>query len=314
MLTSRRPWLGLVAVALAAAFATPARAQEKATLRLRLKQGQPYSITMTADQKIAQTINGNPQNTTQTMGVTFTLLPSKVEPDGTIHGTYTYDAVRVKMNGPGGAVDYDSAKGGEAPTHPMARVFAALVGQKLDVVMAPDGRVTDLKGGDRLVEAIAKAVEIPEAARAGFEQQMKAQFGEDALKRNFEQMTAIYPKEPVAVGDTWEAEQRLSLGMPMTVKSTYSLKSLAGGKATVDVRGTMQTDPEAAGGLPNATFDLKGTQNGTMAIDQATGWILSANLEQDIGGSFTVNAAGQELDVPMTIKSTTTLEAPEAKE
>lgn len=261
--------------------------------------------------------------------MTFTLKPSKVEPDGTIHGRYTYDAVRLKMDAPGMVVDYDStnAVDGAVPNNPMAQTFAALVGQSLDVVMTPEGRVTDLKGADRLMEAVVNSVQLPPGARAGLEQQMKSQFGDEALKRQFEQMTAIYPAEPVGVGDAWDVEQRINMGFPMTLKTTYTLKSLSGGKATADLKGTIRTgaaaaaadgeapEGDAAAPDPNQPApELSGTQTGTLVIDQATGWLTSGTGKQDIKGNLTVNAGGQKLVIPMTIKTDIKFEQPKPKE
>lgn len=321
---SRRFSLPFVAFALLALFVScPAHGQEKTKLRLNLKAGQSYTIAMTMDQKITQTVAGNAQNIAQTIGMTFTLKPSKLDPDGTIHGTYTYDAVRVKMNAPGMVVDYDSATAvdGAVPNNPMAQTFAALVGQSLEVVMTPDGRVTDLKGADRLMEAVVNSVQLPPGARAGLEQQIKSQFGDEALKRQFEQMTAIYPEKPVGVGDAWTVEQRMNMGFPMVLKTAYTLKSLSGGKATADVEGTIETgaaaaaDGEAAEGdaapAPGQpATELSGTQAGTLVIDQATGWLTSGTMKQDIKGKVTVNAGGQKIEIPMTIKSDIKFEQP----
>lgn len=292
-----------------------ALAAEKTTLRLRLKAGESYTIAMTADQKITQTVGGAVQNIAQTIGTTYTFKTAAVDPDGTIHGTFTYDAVRCKMDGPGMVIDYDSSKvapGAAAPVNPMAKTFAALVGQTLDVVMTPEGRVTELKGADRIMAAVIKAMALPEAARAAVEQQLKTQFGDEALKKTFEQITAIYPKDPVELGDTWDAEQHISMGFPMILKTTWTLKSLTGGKATIGAEGTIETGPPAAGAAAPApgtpTLKLKGTQKGTLLLDQATGWLTSGNIAQAIEGSISVNAGGQELVIPMTIKSDTKFE------
>ena len=45
---------------------------EKIDLRFRLQEGRSYKLQMVADQRIAQTIQGQKQQMTQTLGVAFT--------------------------------------------------------------------------------------------------------------------------------------------------------------------------------------------------------------------------------------------------
>jgi hypothetical protein len=294
--------------------APPARAQEKVTLRLNLKPGQTYTLSQTTHQEINQTIGGNPQTMKQAFTFTYSFKPSKVDPDGTIHGTYKHDAITVKMQGPGGQVDYDSSRDKEPPTNPMAKPFAALVGKELQVVMTPRGEVKELKGADEILAAVLESMgDLPEQVRATAKQQMESQFGEAAMKESFEQMTAIYPKDPVAVGESWDVEHRVTAGMPMVINTTYTLKSLDGGRATLDFKGTAKTDPDAPAGIvPGAKFSLEGTQTGSLALDQATGWIASGTLKQAMDGKMSVDVGGQQVEVPMQIKSDATIGGPNA--
>ena len=303
-------------VALVAGFAAaPAAAQEKATLRLNLKPGQTYVTSSTTKQQITQTIAGNAQEMSQTFTFTYSFKPSKVEADGTIRGTYKYDAVAVKMQSPAGPVEYDSARDKAAPANPMAKPFAALVGKELQVAMTPRGEIKEVKGADKILAAVLESMgDLPAPVREMAKGQMEAQFGEAALKENFEQMTAIYPEKPVAVGESWDTEQKITAGMPMTVNTKYTLKSLSGGKATLDVSATMKTDPDAPSGiLPGAKFGLEGTQTGSLVVDQATGWIESGAIKQSMDGKMSMDVGGQQMEIPMKIKSDATIGKAAAK-
>jgi hypothetical protein len=285
-----------------------ARGEEKVLLRLNLEAGQSYTLSWTSRQDMTVTIDGQQQRTSQTLGLTFTLKATKVEADGTIHGTFTYDSVRLASRHPAGDVDYDSADpAAPAPTDPMAKAMAALVGQTLDVVLTPRGAVKDLRGGDKLVRRMLKAMDLPEAERPAAERQMRAMFGDAALKQNLQRLTEVYPPGPVKVGDTWEVVKEVDAGMPMTVRNTYTLKSLDGGKATLDVKGVTKTNPDVRGPL-QTRFALEGTQSGSLVLDQETGWFSSGHLTTSLDGQVTSDEDGQKVAVPMKIRSELAIE------
>ena len=302
---------GIIALAAGLLPAVPAGAQEKVTLRLNLKAGQSYAISTTTRQQITQTIAGNAQTLNQTLTFTYSLKPSKVDADGTIHGAYTCDAVAVKMATSAGQVDYDSSRDKAEAVNPMAKPYAAVVGTAVQITITPLGEVKELTGADKVVAAAA------EAAAALPREQMEAQFGEKAQREGIEQLTRIYPVGPVAVGDSWEVEQKMTAAIAGTSRSTYTLKSLTGGKATLDVKGTATTEADAPTAIvPGGKFDLKGTQTGSLVLDQSTGWIASGSVTSSTEGKLALDVGGQQMEIPMKIKSDITVgraKAPPAK-
>jgi len=229
----------------------------------------------------------------------------KVNADGSMDATATYDAVQYKMTGgPMGNVEYDSTKGGDAPAHPMAKVFSAIAGASLNVTFAADGKVKEVKGTDKLMDTIITKMEMPAAQQAQMREAMKAQFGEEGIKSSFEQMTAFYPKEPVAIGDSWENKMTLAAGMPLSMANTYTLKGRQGGVAAMDVKTTITTDDKPVNmGGQQMSYNLKGEQVGTLNIDEATGWLKSGKMTQTIDGTLTMNAGGQKMEMPMKLNS-----------
>jgi Family of unknown function (DUF6263) len=310
MLTQRHCRLAaLLGGCLMALTTTAAAAQQKAKLRLNLKEGQGYSVAMTTEQEIIHVVEGNRQETKETTRYALTLKPVKVEPDGTIHGTYTYDAVRVNLDGALGKVDYDSGRDKAAPAGPVAKGFAALVGQKVDVVISPVGEVKRVTGSEKLVEAMLAAMgPVNAQSREMTERQLTLQFGEEALKDSFGQMSMFFPRNPVALGESWQIERKV-YGVAATLTSRYTLKSVAGGKATLDVKGTLKVDPQAAAReAPHAKLQLKGDQSGTVVLDHATGWVSSGTNRQTVEAKMVMDQGGRKLQVPMTFRWQRTFE------
>jgi hypothetical protein len=167
----------------------------------------------------------------------------------------------------------------------------------------------EVKGVDKLVEKIIEALQLPPGAQADMVvKQIKTQFGEEAMKRQMEQMTAIYPPAPVGLGDSWKHAVEVSMGMPMSITTTYTLEGRKDGLASVKSDGKVESPENAApiaAGPMLMKMVLTGTQNGRLHIDEATGMVMKADLDQDLtGNTVMMTQKGVEvMKVPMTIVS-----------
>jgi hypothetical protein len=79
----------------------------------------------------------------------------------------------------------------------------------------------------------------------------------------------------------------------------------------VDVYSNVKSNPEA---VPLETtpfqvsFDISGAQQGTMTLDEGTGWTVSAQVTQTLAGEIEMEM-GEKMSWPISSKSTTRLEA-----
>jgi hypothetical protein len=289
---------------------------EKIFLQLRFEEGKTYRMRMTTQQKITQTMQGRTMEMPQSIGFGLTQAVKEVKEDGTAVVQVTYDSIQFKQEGPMGAMDYDSDNPPE--TVPlMAKGFAALVGQGFSLDMTPEGRVIRVEGADQLLARVTESIDIAvPAMRSTIETQMKQQFGDQALKEMMEQMMAIYPEEAVAVGDSWSRKMTVARGFPMIIDNNWTLKSRADGVAVVEVSSKVEPNPDAGpmemGGM-SIQQKLRGTQNGTIEIDETSGWVVKSTLNQDFSGEMTVVGGPQEVTIPMSLEGAVlveTLDAP----
>ncbi len=101
-------------------------------------------------------------------------------------------------------------------------------------------------------------------------------------------MPASFPKDPVAVGDTWTREMPIStgasLGMPVggVVRATFRLDSIShagGGElAFISMRGTLDQKP----GQLMTQASLAGAVNGTVVVNQRRGWLSESRFVVDM--------------------------------
>jgi hypothetical protein len=294
-----------------------AHAQDgKLELRLRLKQGETYRVRTTVEQKINQTTGPNQQATEQTIGVGYSIVVDAVDGAGNMKVTTNYDSVLFRQKGPSGLVEYDSVA---APKQvpPAAKAFAALAGLRYGATLTPAGQVTAVEGLDAMLADMVRNLDLPEGpTKAAVQKVLAEQFGEDAMKRNVQNMFALYPEQPVAVGDAWQRKLVVAKGFPVVIEGTYTLKAREAGVATVDVKATLSPN-EAAGavelGTGKMSYDLTGEQSGTVQIDEATGWTRALTTEQVVSGTIRFQGTGgaPEVASPITISEKVTLEAGE---
>lgn len=275
---------------------------EKLDLRLRLEAGKSYGAKMVADQTITQTLAGQTQTMSQTIGMAYTYHIQSVEPDGTMGIQVTYDWVQVRRDGPMGSFSYDSANP-PATIPDSALGYAALVGLGFSMQVRPNGEIVDVQGADEMLSRMLDALSMPAGSeRDELEASLRPQFGSEALKESFEKAALFYPDKPIAVGESWSRNISLETGMPMVLATTWTLKARKNGVATVEIRSDVQRNPEAKpmemAGL-TFTYKMSGEQSGSMEVDEKTGWLLGGTLKQNLAGQ--VSAMG--MTWPMTIVS-----------
>ncbi|MFC2172306.1 DUF6263 family protein, partial [Acidobacteriota bacterium] len=287
----------------------------KVHLQIKLKKGQAVSIKTDLDQVISQEINGKKQDVHQNMLMEYRYEIVNVDSEGELTVKVTYTRVHFKQEDPAGVVEYDSADP-PAIIPDTALGHAALVGQHFSAKLMPDGRVTGIEGADAMIANMLEKIDIPDRElKAQIENSLKAQFGNAGLKETMESTLAVYPKKPVALGATWSKKVVLSTSLPVTVETTYTLKSRSSGLSKVDLKGRIASNPDSPpiqmGGI-KLSYELSGVKTGTVEIDERTGLATRAQLHQDLSG--TINAPPgpripEGISWPVSIKGTMILQA-----
>ncbi|HUR38137.1 MAG TPA: DUF6263 family protein [Planctomycetota bacterium] len=191
-------------------------AQEKVELRWKWQKGQEYIYK--SSQKTLLEFGGQPMD--QQMGYKYSLTVADVAESGEATITVKYLAVVTKGTGPAGEYDYDSEKDKEAPAEGPAAMQAKMVGQSFTMKMTPAGRVTDVQGYDKVLEAMTKGEGEENAAMRA---QLKQMFNNDTFKGMMQQMAPPLPDQKVGKGDTWAND--FTVKMPMIGGMTFTMKS-----------------------------------------------------------------------------------------
>jgi len=298
----------LLAVALAVS-AGVAGAGETVDLRLRLPAGYKRTVTMITEQHIEQTMQGETVAMDQTLGVGFDVEVLQVDDQGLMTLRYTYSWTKITQQGPQGMVQYNSDTPPET-VPPRARPFAALLGASFETDLTPRGEVRALRGAEALIDHVLEALEVPEGpARTRVRENLRNLFGGEGLRKRLEVMTAAYPEEPVAVGDSWTRVTDLTVGFPTRMRNTWTLERVEDGLAVLTVDSEyLAPDEDAQAGPPELSIqptDLRGSVEAVYTMPLNTGWTQAARITQDM--TMTMQSAQQSW--PLSVTGTTKLEA-----
>lgn len=278
--------------------------------RLRLKEGATFRTRVSSDQTITLTIQGKNVDVLRMIDVGYKMTVQKVVDNGDATLKMDYDSIYVMEKSPGVTIEYDSAQ--PRPITPLARYLTAVVGQSFTVTLSPLGKVVDIQGIPKIVEALkteqAKTQlppQVQEAIGSGIEQG----FGEATTRASLEGITQFYPQTPIKVGGSWSDKRIDKLGGGrINQEDTFTLISRQNGRSKVEARATSRIDPESEGlqiGLAGSCKDGQGSSTTTMEVDETTGWPVSSDVRSTLTGSLEP-LAGAQPGVPamqMTIKS-----------
>ncbi len=277
------------------------------SLSLRLRKGETYRTRMTTDRNISQTIRGQRQDIEQTVGMAYTVVVEGVDADRVASVKATCDWVSFEQDWPVGKVEYDSSNP-PAAVHPLAMGYATLKGQSLSMRVAPDGHVEEIRAADAVRERMANRLDLPPGAMGdALKKSLRDQFGDGALKEMMGRMTAVLPDKTVTIGDSWTRTVTVHTQARVIVDSTWTLDSRRRGVAVISVSSTVKSDPEAAPiemGPRKLSYELSGTQEGTLELNQATGWIIRGKLTEQLSGKVSLG----DMYGPISIQTVTTLE------
>jgi hypothetical protein len=172
-----------------------------------------------------------------------------------------------------------------------------LPGTELALRITSDGEVVEVRGIDEMLDRMIAAMNLPDTPQKEMVvSNLRQQFGADAFRQQFEQITSFYPLREVAVGDRWESTQTISAGFPMTVRSLYILKSRQGGKAYIDVSSAVTSDPKnpVAMGQLTMAYEIGGTQKGEIVVEEASGLPVRSDLDLESSGNVRVSGVPGE--------------------
>ena len=268
------------------------------TLQYDLHAGETFMIKQDAVQVITQEVDGASHKLTNTING---IMEFKVTEDKTTH--YEMEVTFKDLNlsivsSIQGELMNINAK--QVTENVQSKVFNSLLNVPIRVLLAKNGDVLEVHGGDSLVSKMAEASGLEDDfSKNLMKKSLEKEFGSEALSNSYKQMTYIYPGTVISVGDTWENEYTGKL----SAKNIWKLENLTDENASIKGEATVVMNVNE----PASTMNLSGTQQTSITTDAASGFIVNMIVEGSSQGTSTLAQLGDH-QIPTTIKSTVTYE------
>lgn len=273
-------------------------------LYINAKAGDVYKYHMVVNTTSDVETSGQKISTVQDMTQDFSVKIDEVDSEGNMSIAYTYDAVKLTNEAMGQKTTIDS-KNTDA-SDPMSKMYSSIIGKSFTVKMSKLGEIKEVNGLSELMDSMISSGlagdESTEAIMGQVKDQLKQNFGDEAMKSSLEMTTKVFPKEGVKPGDTWNTTFSLNAVVKLDMTINYTLEKVEGEIAYVDMKADFKTDGSKAanfGGM-EMKADLSGTMTGKMKVNVKNGFLSEGEMTQDMSGKMEVEIAGAgKMDMPL---------------
>lgn len=267
------------------------------SLQYTLRKGEVFTIKQEATQHITQELEGEVHEITNTMEgiLEFRVLS---EHEGTYEIAVTIKDLQLYMHSSteGVLLDVNASEGADGDMQ--SRIFNSLLGVPIRIELDRCGDVLRVSGGDSLVSKMADASGVQDPFTLDLMKESLARdFGSEALSNSYEQMTFLYPRNKIRIGESWENEYYGKISS----NNHWTLDALAGDQATIHGRSRVVMDFQEA----SASMSLTGSRTTEVSTDLSSGFLLAMKVESHSEGFSAVPAMGSA-SIPTTINATVT--------
>ncbi|MDR2037896.1 MAG: DUF6263 family protein [Bacteroidales bacterium] len=278
---------------------------EKYTLEYHLSKGDVFKQQMTMDMLLTQKMQGQEIkiSTLMTMDIHYDVTDVQ---DDIYMMDMKFDGIKMDMDMGVMKMSFDSnTTETTATANNLSPMFKAIVGQSFQMTVNKKGKIQSISGFENMITAMISALDggMDESTKQQIVAQFGQQFSDEKMKSMFEQISAYFPENQVAIGESWQADMMVNNNQfNMNANMNMKLKEVKDQVAIVEIHGTIST-PE--GGISQqvqgmeSNITMSGKQEGIVKIDMKTGFPVSNEITQDINGETSIMG----MKIPMSIIS-----------
>jgi len=278
---------------------------EKVNLRFNLKKGELYSQKSTSQIKLKQEIAGNKIDIDMTVYGEMSYLVKSIEEDY-YNMDVAYESMSIEMKMPNMTMKFNSEDHGGGNL--FSNILGGLLHKTFQIKLTKAGKILEVKGIDDVFGSMFdKFPNISEAQKAQITSLIKQSYGGESFKSSLELMTAIFPKNPVSIGDKWVNKSTQNQGMHLEYNSNFEFIEQTTDSYNIVGNSIIKTKKEEVigqTGLPTV-FNMDGNMVSHIEVDKKSGWILNAKIDMNLKGDVSVTAGANKMSIPMEMNTKT---------
>jgi len=273
-----------------------------------MTKGAEFTYRYTSDNIVDVKVMGQSQQTMTSQVFDIDYKVTDVDTDGNTSMLTTYKSMKMNQNMSTVSIVYDSENPEKNTPPGSSSMYDAIIGHESTITFNKKGKMISMTGNDKLLDKMI--ANTPEgASKEQMKAGLKAQFGEEAMKSSYGNLTNFYPNHPVKVSDSWIRNDTLSGTIGMIMNIEYTLTSRKEGKAYLSLDGTVSPNSAAKGmemmGM-KMKYSLGGSIKGEIIVDEKTGWADKTEIIQDLKGDVQMSGeliGSMNTEMEMSVKS-----------
>jgi len=294
----------LFTVLLLTFFISPLKSQS-INLSLNLTKGKEYSHNIKVNENINQIINNQDANLKLIIdGSIKYLVKDKLDNGYRIDMSYNKLSMLTQT-------EHLSVEISSENKDAISSIFASMMNKPIYLHINNTGKVIDIKNVESLWEQSVNQVDVlPEEQKLQIKEELLRFFGSKTLKGSIELLTAIYPNQPINIGDNWDITIHIENELKLIVSTKYELVAITSDYALIRGNSTVKTinsDEYIELNGEYIRYDAEGTILSDIKLDKESGWIIDAKIIQKMQASAFIKENSQ-LPSGMQLKLNTTSE------
>lgn len=263
--------------------------QKTVSLRLHLKKGDSYKLETDRTEKVVYNVAGEKTETEAKVKISYLCHVTNIDDNKNAEIKVTFDSINIKNTMDNGQTFTSNSPTMAKDTDKLSKIYSTLIGKSFKVKIGEYGKVKQIVGIDELVKTILDELNIKdENEMKEIKEDMKQNFGDEELTKRIERISSLYPEKEVKIDDTWKKKIEISDRFPVEAESEYKLKDTADGTSEITVEGKIKSKENAEPIIINEikiTYEeIKGEQKGTISVNEETGLIKRAEMENKYSG------------------------------
>jgi hypothetical protein len=267
------------------------------TLEYKLNIGDNLTITQVSSQQIIQVSEDSKHEMTNNLECEFNLIvAAKTDSSYLINFRFTRFKLQTTSNIYGNLMNVDTNLKSKDDDFE-SKMFTGLTNSVLKIEMLKNGKIRNISGAEAMINKMVSNARIEdEFTKELTIEALKKEYGNKSLSRSFEQMTYIYPKKKVSVGDQWTNKYTGDL----LATNTWTLNDLNKSIVLSAKSNVILTSKE-----DSHVMNLKGTQDTKIIANKLTGFPEQISVSSTTKGTTVIDQV-ENIGIPTTIISKTT--------
>lgn len=290
------------------------------SIKMNMKKGDKFEMTMSQSQIITQTIKGQQQTMRQNNSFSYAYLIEEVDAQQNIFTKISYSQIYQEVDaGVGGKQVFDTKTIKKDDKNPQAQILGSLIGKSFTVKQSPYGKVTSVTGIDEIIQNVVASLKpdekmkLDDQTKKAITAALKEEFGGKKLTDMYEKTLNFYDSIPKKVGDKWNRKYTIQAGFTVNYVTDYTLKAINKDEIELEMVSKIKTDAKpkpSRMGPVSVIYNVSGDQKGSLFIDAISGALKRSEINQKISGEITTvpnEQIKESMKIPILIEAKNSL-------